>query len=100
MEIVRNPAASSFELLQDGQQIGLVTYVQHGDEVTMTHTEVSDRYSGRGLAADLVAAALADVRAHGQSVIPTCPYVRGYIRKHREWADLVPADRHPEFGLA
>lgn len=89
VQIVRNPGASRFELLLDGEQIGRLDYVQRGDVLTMTHTEVSEAHSGQGLAADLVEAALRDVRAHGEQVVAQCPYVRGYIVKHPQWSDLV-----------
>jgi hypothetical protein len=32
-------------------------------------------------------------------VLPFCPYVASWIRKHPDYADLVPAQRHAEFNL-
>ena len=32
-------------------------------------------------------------------VLPYCPFVRSWIAGHREYADLVPADRRSQFGL-
>lgn len=98
--IVRNSHANRFELLSSGQRIGLIDYTQNADVLTMTHTEVSEQYSGRGLAARLVAAALADVRSSGQRVVAACPYIRGYIVQHPEWADLVEHDSHQQSGMA
>ncbi|MGY4719098.1 GNAT family N-acetyltransferase [Naumannella huperziae] len=59
------------------------------DHVDFIHTEVGDRYAGQGLAARLVREALDDVRAQGKRIIPHCPYVASYVRKHDDWADLV-----------
>ncbi len=89
LDIVRNPDAHRFEMQLDGERIGVIDYTQHDSVVTMTHTAVSDDHSGQGLAATLVDAALADVRANDEQVVPDCAYVRGYIRKHPQWADLV-----------
>ena len=46
------------------------------------HTEVDEAYGGRGLASDLVEAALADVRASGLRVVAHCPYVVRWLEKH------------------
>ncbi|MFL6097876.1 MAG: N-acetyltransferase [Blastococcus sp.] len=34
-------------------------------------------------------AALDDVRAHGGSVVARCSFVRGWIERHADYADLV-----------
>jgi uncharacterized protein len=39
-------------------------------------------------------------RAGGLAVLPFCPFVRRYIQRHREYADLVPANERPRFDLA
>ena len=58
--------------------------------VDFVHTEVDDAYAGQGLASKLVAFALADVRAQGRRIVPHCPYVAGWIKKHPgEYDDLV-----------
>jgi predicted GNAT family acetyltransferase len=36
-----------------------------------------------------VQAALDDVRARGGSVVASCPFVRGWIERHQQYADLV-----------
>ncbi|MEZ5185439.1 MAG: GNAT family N-acetyltransferase [Candidatus Nanopelagicales bacterium] len=92
VDVVRDRAASKFRLMHAGRRIGVIEYRQDGNQVTMDHTVVSEKYSGQGLAARLVEAALADVRANGETVVPRCPYVRDFIAKHPEWADLVPAE--------
>ena len=47
----------------------------------------------------LVGNALDEVRSHGESVLPFCPFVRGYIQKHREYVDRVPAHDRDFFDL-
>ncbi|HPJ18040.1 MAG TPA: GNAT family N-acetyltransferase [Actinomycetota bacterium] len=89
LDIVRNPDAHRFDMLLDGERIGVIDYTQDDCVVTMTHTEISDDHSGKGFAARLVQAALADVRDSGEQVVPDCAYVRKYIGKHPEWRDLV-----------
>ena len=49
------------------------------------HTEVEPALRGRGIAAQLVGAALADVRAGGHDVVALCSYVVDYVRDHPEY---------------
>ena len=56
------------------------------------HTEVEPAYEGQGLAGTLVEGALQDLRERGLRVIPVCPFVRSWLRRHPEYADLVVSD--------
>jgi len=47
---------------------------------------------GRGIAGKLARAALDYARERKLSVIPRCPFVAAYIRKHPEYQSLVRAD--------
>ena len=42
---------------------------------------------------------LRSLKARGLAVLPYCPYVKSWIKKHPEYTDLVPEDRRGEFGL-
>ena len=57
--------------------------------ITFVHTEVDDAYAGQGLGGKLARAALDDVRARGLAVRPDCPFIKGWIAKHPDYADLV-----------
>ena len=57
--------------------------------VEMVHTEVPPEYQGQGLAGRLATAALEWARESGRKVIPSCPYLKSYISKHPEFADLL-----------
>lgn len=52
------------------------------------HTEIDDAFAGRGLAAELVRQALTDVRASGKRIVPICPYVASYLKRHDGFADI------------
>ena len=85
------PDRSRYELTSGDDLIGFIDYRLHGDVITMVHTEVDEAWSGQGHAATLARSALDDARSRGLSVVPSCPYVAAYIRKHQEYADLVKA---------
>ncbi|TFV92482.1 N-acetyltransferase [Blastococcus sp. CT_GayMR20] len=83
------PEADRYEIRDGEQLLGHADYQRNGDTTVFTHTEV-DQDSGRsGLGSTLVQGALDDVRAKGGSVVPKCSFVRGWIEKHPEYADLV-----------
>ena len=57
--------------------------------MTFTHTEVPAQLRGRGLGSQMMRAVLQDVRQQGLKVVPRCPFVADYIRRHPEFADLL-----------
>ena len=83
------PERSRYELTSGDDLLGFIVYRLHGDVITLVHTEVDEAYAGQGHAGTLARSALDDARSRGLSVVPSCPYVAAYIRKHPEYADLV-----------
>ncbi|WP_181794453.1 GNAT family N-acetyltransferase [Streptomyces sp. WELS2] len=77
-----------YEILVAGERAGLTAFRDRGEQRVFYHTEIDDAFAGRGLAAQLVAQALADVRAQGKRIVPVCPYVAKYLTKHHEFADI------------
>jgi uncharacterized protein len=84
-----NPSELRYELLRDKHVVGEILYRVKADAFVLLHTEVLPSLEGKGLGALLVAGALDDIRARGLQVVPLCPFVRSYIRRHPDYADLV-----------
>ncbi|ULP46659.1 GNAT family N-acetyltransferase [Mycolicibacter virginiensis] len=78
-----------YKITVDGEQAGFADYLERGDQRVFHHTVIDKAFGGRGLASTLIGAALADTRAAGKRVVPTCSFVEAYITKHPEFADLV-----------
>ncbi len=99
--VTDNPSASRYELRVGGELAGFVEYKlrQHDTVVSIVHTEVLDAFQGKGLATHLARFSLDDARGRGLAVLPFCPYIASWIKKHPDYADLVPADRRGDFGL-
>lgn len=93
------PDEQRYEVRADGELAGFAQYRAKPGQIAFTHTEIDDRFEGQGLAGKLVASALDDARRRGLAVLPFCPFVKGYIERHREYLDLVPEDRRSQFGL-
>ena len=86
-----NPEESRYEIRDGDRVLGFAAYERRGDTTVFTHTEVDPDAGQDGLGSTLVRAALDDVRARGGSVVPQCSFVRGWIERHPDYADLVAA---------
>jgi predicted GNAT family acetyltransferase len=91
--------AGRFTIAVGGEPAGFAEYRDRGDAISFVHTEIDDRFEGRGLGGRLVSAALDDVRSRGLSALPFCPFVRDYIARHPAYLDLVPEAQRAQFGL-
>jgi predicted GNAT family acetyltransferase len=89
--VVHNEKAHRFEMELDGLR-PILTYRRFPDRIHFIHTEVPPPLEGRGLAGKLVRTALDFARANHLRVVPVCPYVASFLRKHPEYQDLVSAD--------
>lgn len=83
-----NPAESRYETEVDGLP-GMIEYELAGDTIALTHTEVDPGLEGRGVAGAMAKFALEDARRRGLKVVPDCPFVAAYIKRHPEYQPLV-----------
>lgn len=101
-KVTDRPEKSRYEILAgDGgtETAGFAEYHLSEGEIAFIHTEIDGRFAGQGLGGVLARGALDDARARGLRVLPYCPFIRGWIGKHPEYADLVPESRRARFGL-
>lgn len=99
-QVQDQPDRSRFELVVDGELAGIAQYVRRGGRVVFTHTEVDERFEGRGLGSVLASTALDAVRAEGSLAVPLCPFIAGYIARHPEYDDLVDHELLARFEAA
>lgn len=99
-QIVDDKEQSRYEARLGGETVAIADYVKQEGIVSFTHTETFAGQKGRGLAGKIVERALRDARDEGLEVMPFCSFVADYVDKHREFLELVPEDRRPDFGLA
>ena len=83
------PEESRYEIRDGDRLLGHADYDRSGGTTTFIHTEVDPDAGEDGLGSTLVRAALDDVRAQGGSVVARCSFVRGWIERHADYADLV-----------
>ncbi|MCV7011339.1 N-acetyltransferase [Mycolicibacterium madagascariense] len=80
-----------FTVAVDGKTVGLTAFADRPGQRVFYHTEVDEAFGGRGLASIVIADALAATREEGLRIVPVCPTVLAYVRKHPEFAGI--ADR-------
>ena len=77
-----------YSIAVDGETVGLAAVADRGEQRVFYHTEVDERFGGRGLATILIQQALETTRADGKRVVATCPMVAAFIKKHPEFRDI------------
>lgn len=88
IQIEHNPAGSRFEAHVEGQ-LCVAEYRLADGVMHMTHTFVPPALEGRGIAAQLVRAALDFARSEGLRVNPACSYVHAYMQRHPDTLSLL-----------
>ena len=92
MRVEDNPSELRYELRVDGDLAGEIRYRRQPGSVVLVHTEIEPSLEGQGMGVVLVRGALEDIRARGARVVPFCPFVAAFIRRHHEYADLVTVE--------
>jgi predicted GNAT family acetyltransferase len=77
-----------FTTSREGHE-AFVEYEREGEDLVITHTVVPPEIGGRGIAGELVKAALQYARDEGLKVLPRCSYAEAYMRRHAEYNDLL-----------
>jgi predicted GNAT family acetyltransferase len=86
--VVHNSGAGRYEINLGDTRAGYASYRRERGRIVFTHTVVDPAYEGRGFGGRLVAFALDDVRRQGLFIVPLCPFVAAYVKRHPEYADL------------
>ena len=89
-EIIDNRARNRYELTVDGATAH-VDYTRAPGVITFIHTLVPEQLAGRGIGSRLAQHVLDEARRNGEKVIPQCPFIAAYIKRHKEYQDLVQA---------
>ena len=87
-EVINNKAHHRYEFAVDGA-IAASYYKLADGIITFIHTEVPPELGGKGVGSKLIRGALDQVRTDGLKVIAQCPFVKAFIEKHADYADLL-----------
>jgi len=79
-----------FFIEENGERLAELAYFESApDEITVYHTEVSDKLRGEGIGQDLVGAAVSFARENKLKIVPTCPYAKKVIDRTPEFQDVL-----------
>lgn len=93
-----NPEERQFEAWLGDQLVGFAEYIPSRERVVFTHTVVEPEQEGRGIGSRLARFALDDVRSRGLRITPRCPFIRAYLQRHPEYAEIVDFPQPTETG--
>lgn len=88
-KLIDNEGDQQYEFHVDGE-VPKIEYIRsRSGEVILTHTEVPVVLEGQGIGTRLVESVLTDIEEKGMRVVPMCPFVSLYIRRHPEWKRIL-----------
>jgi len=73
-------------------ELATLAYRLEPGRIVLVSTDVPPNLEGHGLGSALAQAALRDAADRGLMVVPLCPFVADYIRRHQEYLPLVARD--------
>lgn len=88
LPLVNNTEAHRFEM-EVGGHTAIIVYRQTPEHITLLHTEVPPALEGKGAATAIIEKTLAYIETNQLSLIPLCPLVVAYIKRHPEWERIV-----------
>lgn len=95
LEISNNVVDRRWEARLDGEVAGYAEYGASPSRVVFTHTVVEPQFEGRGIGSALAKTALDAAVAAGQRIVPYCPFISAYLRRHHEYDASVDWPKTP-----
>jgi predicted GNAT family acetyltransferase len=86
--VIDNTDLHRFETTIDGVT-AFLDYALHGERLTLVHTEVPEELEGHGVGGALVQFAIDHAAKHAYTVVPRCPFARGWLERHPDAAARV-----------
>ena len=97
-ELRDNTDANRFELVVDGTVAAFLEYRIRPGGYALDHAEAVPEFEGHGLSSELIAGVLDLMRRNRTMVLPYCPFVVQYLRRHPEYLDVVAPKHRKRFG--
>lgn len=86
--LIKNTEKSRFELIT-GNYTTFIEFKERGRKIWLIHTEAPEELKGKGSATAIVEKALPWLEENGYKMVPLCPFVAAYLKRHPEWLRIV-----------
>ena len=90
-DVRHDPQASRFSVPL-GDDSAVAEYERRGDTITFTHTIVPSEHEGQGIGGRLARAAMDHARRERLQVVPQCPFIAAWVKRHPDYHDIVHPD--------
>lgn len=91
--LVKNRQKNRFELNIDDQTI-FIDYKEREKKIFLIHTETPEKLKGKGAATAIIEKTLSYIEKHGYTLIPICPMVKAYLKRHPDWNRILDTDKN------
>lgn len=88
LPLVKNTEDKRFEL-KVGDYTAFIDYKEHDGKIWLIHTESPEELQGKGAATAVIEKTLSYIEDNGYKLIPLCPLVAAYLKKHPEWERIL-----------
>ena len=89
LAVKNNEESSQFEAEMEGEKVLIAYRTESDGTLNLVHTEVPKKFEGKGVGGALVKKTLEQIKSSGNKIIPSCPFVADYIKRHPEYESLV-----------
>ena len=83
-----NTDLNRFELEVEGN-IAFLEYKRSRDWLFLIHTEVPETMEGKGVGSTIIQKTLQYAKDNNYKIVPICPFVQSYLKRHKEWHDII-----------
>jgi predicted GNAT family acetyltransferase len=87
LELVKNEQENRFEMNVEGNA-AIIEYKEYPGKIALLHTEVPAALEGKGAATAIIEKTLAWLEENHFKLVPLCPFVVAYLKRHPEWNRL------------
>jgi predicted GNAT family acetyltransferase len=88
LDLVKNEKENRFEINVDGHT-AIIEYKEYPGRIALLHTEVPPALEGKGSATAIIEKTLDYIENNKLKLIPLCPLVVAYLKRHPEWNRIV-----------
>lgn len=88
VNVTENKEKKRFET-RVGERLALIEYIRAENKIYLTHTEVPNELEGKGIASSMVKQVLQQIKDEGLELVPLCPFVASYLKRHPEWKEIL-----------